>query len=111
MRYRDLIRISKNAAATNDPDPDYTGTLRYRSVPCKVLPVSGAESIRGRQLLAETTHVVMLRYLPNILPSDRISIIGGLFNGRTLGIVAIREADSDGEQQSLELQCKELLVA
>lgn len=106
--YRDMISITADAKAINVPDPDYSGDPLYDDVPCKISNVSGLETVRGRQLQAECTHLVELHYLPDIEPTMRISVTGGVFNGRTLGITAIREIDEDGKPQRLELSCKEL---
>lgn len=106
---KDLITVQKDSRDTNNPQPVYTGTPRYTKVPCTINAVSGTETFRGRQLKAETTHVVDLQFLPEIETDDLLSVTGGWKNGSTLHIIAVTPIERPGKSMKLELHCRELV--
>jgi len=107
--FRDRCDIQADNSADGNPVPDYTTyAALYDSVPCDVTTISGSETFRGRQLEAGLSHVVELQYLPDILPTMRLSITGGTLSGRTLNIAAVVPLDYDGRKRKLQLLCREV---
>ena len=107
-KYRDLVRVRPDSRTVDNPQPIYTGTPTYAKVPCDITAVYGMEVYRGRQLKAETTHVVEMQQMPNIAIDSRLEVIGGHAEGKTLHIMASRPRDYDGRAPKLELDCREL---
>jgi len=58
------------------------GTIK--TLRAKISPISGRERVYAQRLEADTTHRIMLRYTPGILPSDRINFNGRYFQIRAL---------------------------
>ncbi len=107
--FRDRCNIQSDNSADGNPIPDYTTyAAKYESVPCDVTTISGSETFRGRQLEAGLSHVVELQYLPDVLPSMRVSVTGGTLRGRTLNIAAVVPLDFNGRKRKLQLLCREI---
>jgi len=70
------------------------------SLPARVEAVSGGESLRGRQVSAETRLVLTVRYRSDITTTMRVVYAGG-----TYGI--IRASDPYGDQIELRIECKD----
>lgn len=108
-RFRDMVNVQQDSSAAGNPVEDFSGTALYESVPCDIRVISGDETYRGRQLEAHISAVVEMQYLENITPKMRLSVTGGIMNGRTLNIVEVRPVDLDrGRAPKLELYCREL---
>jgi len=73
------------------------------NLPARVENVTGGETIRGRQVSAETTTLLTIRYLAGVTPQMRV-----LYEGRTLGIV--RASDPDGARRELRIECREVVA-
>lgn len=107
MSYRDMIDIYERSEADGEPIPTFTGAPIYRSVPCTINTTKGAEYFRGRQLEANTTHVVDARMLPNITAS-MMGIARGRLEGRQLNFRAIIPVDQKhGRPQVMWIDCEE----
>lgn len=67
----------------------------------QLLAVNGGEQIRGRQVTAETSHVIFGQYSGGvgILPEHRVTI-----NGTTYNVVSAM--DMDGDQMELRVELK-----
>lgn len=110
-RFRDVVDIQQDGSAEGSPTPSYSGAPLYESVPCKIKPISGDESYRGRQLEAHLSAVVEMQYLEGVLPTMRLYVRAGIMAGRTLNIVHVRPLDLDrGRAPKLELYCRELVA-
>jgi SPP1 family predicted phage head-tail adaptor len=72
------------------------------NLPAKVEQVTGGETVRGRQVSAETQVVFTVRWLAGVTPKMRVS-----WDGRTLGIV--RASDPYGDRRELRIECREVL--
>ena len=109
-RFRDMVTIQRDSSAAGSPQEDFTGAALYEHVPCDIKVISGDESYRGRQLEAHISAVVEMQYLENVTPKMRLSVEGGMMNGRTLNVVEVRPMDLDGKGRApkLELYCREL---
>lgn len=66
----------------------------------EVLEVSGREAERARQIVADASHAVTIRYRDGVTNEQRL-----LFRGRVLEIRAV--LDEDGTQRELLLLCGE----
>lgn len=108
MAYRDMVDIQRDTSADGNPIPEHVTAL-YRAVPCQITTTAGDETFRGRQLEARTSHVIECHYLRGILPSMRAVVRGGLYEGRTLNITAVKPLDQTrGQVAKLWLYCDEL---
>lgn len=69
--------------------------------PCEFTATSGSEDTRGRQVTAETTHVIYGEYFgaTDVTPLDRCKV-----NGETFGIVDIDDADGLQMEKRAELK-------
>lgn len=76
-----------------------TSTLAA-DVPADVVSLSGVEIVQGQQVTGVATHRVFLRHRSGITPQHQIA-----WRGRTLGIVAVRDADN--RRRLLSIDCKE----
>jgi len=54
MRHR--MSVYQEASAVGSDDPSYT--LLHKNLPCNIVPVSGGEVYRGRQIEAGETHAI-----------------------------------------------------
>ena len=102
-RYVSFLRHNGNVDASGNPTystPD-DWYLVARGWPAEVLNTSGGEVIRGRQVTAETTHVLYgeWSYVQEISPRDRIT-----FNGVTLEIVSV--TDPEGLRYEMRIEAK-----
>lgn len=70
----------------------------------EVLGVGGGESLRGRQIEAQTTHLVTIHWRAGILPTMRV-----VHEGRLLNIV--RVDDPEGDRRMLVIQCEAMADA
>lgn len=68
--------------------------------PAEVIETTGGETIRGRQVSAEATHLVRVRYRSGYGETKRI-----VWGTRTLGILHVR--DVDGRGRELWIQARE----
>ena len=71
MNMRHRITIKHDTSPDGEVDPTYTA-LRV-NIPCNIVPVNGGERYRGKQLQAETNHVIETRYWSEIKP-DMIAV-------------------------------------
>jgi SPP1 family predicted phage head-tail adaptor len=97
------IRIERPTVtgALDDRGQETVAWSSIRShVPAKIDTASGGETIYGRKLTADTTHVVTIRYIEGLATTDRI-----VWGTRTLNIGAV--TDSSNRGNVLELHCKE----
>lgn len=98
---RNRITIQSSTAT-----PDAAGQLTRTwstfaaSVPAKVESVTGGETLRGRQIAAETKIVFTVRYLAGVTAQMRVS-----FEGRTFGIA--RCGDPYGDHRELRIEAAE----
>jgi SPP1 family predicted phage head-tail adaptor len=72
------------------------------NLPARVESVAGGETVRGRQVSAEATTLLTVRWLAGVTPEMRV-----LYEGRTLGIV--RASDPDGGRRELRIECREVV--
>lgn len=89
--------------ADGQPIPSWAAITDGTDVPAEVLQVSGGERIRGRQMEAEATVLVTIRYRASVTPQCRI-----VHGSRELYIVRIDE--NRGRREWLEIQCGEVAV-
>jgi SPP1 family predicted phage head-tail adaptor len=101
LRHR--VIIQENTGTVNDGAGNQVPLWELvASVPAKVTPVSGNEITLAEKRTQEITHIVKIRYRPN-MRKDKHRII---FNGRVMRIQYIINKDELNIQ--LNLQCKEV---
>lgn len=105
---RELGDIEQDSAAANASQPDYSGTAFMRNVPSSIASTSGSETFRGRQLTAETSHVVELNRIPGIKPDMRYRVTGGVYKDCVLHIRAVRDMTAEGIPHRMQLDCTQL---
>lgn len=102
---RHAARIEKHDG-TQESDhghPSYTTPGDWDTVveswPCEVLTTSGGELIRGRQVQAETTHVLFGEYFgADNVTAEMRAVVGGI----TYSIVAAYDPDGDSREMRIE---------
>jgi len=99
-RFRKFATIVRDASNDGDEQPDYSDHFR-ENVPCNVFDVRGAETFRARQISAEVTQVVTMRYVEGLRHDMRINV-----GDRRLNIVSI--LDKDGVERFHEVDCSEV---
>lgn len=108
--FRDLIEIQQDSSAAGSAQPDYSGAPKYRSVPCKITPIAGSETWRGRQLEAHRSHVIECQYLDGVGPTMRAKVLSGLFRGLYLNFSDVRPLEMQGGRaRKLEMLCTEVV--
>lgn len=73
---------------------------RLTGIPARVETVSGGEAVRGRQVLAETTTLLTIRYISGLTSAMRV-----VWGDRILGVLRVN--DPTGERRELRIECKE----
>lgn len=73
MRHR--ITMKQDTSTDDQIDPTYTN---FRTgIPCNIVPVTGGERYRGKQLQAETDHLIETRwvseYKPNMIAVNEVT--------------------------------------
>jgi SPP1 family predicted phage head-tail adaptor len=72
----------------------------WQTVWAKIEPLSGRELLQAQQTQAETTHEIVIRYVSELTPRDRVR-----FGTRVFEILSIINRDERNEM--LTLQCVE----
>lgn len=99
MRHRITIRYA--LVVTTAGEPVTTWLVRYQDEPASFEPSVGTETIRGRQVEANTKAVFVIHNRGGVSIDDRVE-----FDSDTYGIVAI--VPSGGGDRYLELHCRGL---
>src|SRR5690348_6639680 len=65
---RHSITFRQNTATTSDGygQETVTGGVFAENVPAKIQPTAGMERMLGPQLVAQTSHLITMRYLPGV---------------------------------------------
>lgn len=103
MNLRHRVNLQSDGSTDDTIDPSYSNT--WKNVPCNIVTVTGGERYRGRQLQAETTNVIEMRYLDNILP-NMIAVDSVDSTNYTI----TRVLDKDKRQRFLFLEAVEVVV-
>ena len=98
LRHR--ISIEAYSTAKNGRGEDISQWATHAQRWADVTPLSGREAERAKQIEAEATWKITLRYDPTIQPDHRIK-----FDGRTLDILSI--IDTDYQHRELQILAKE----
>ena len=72
---------------TKTPDGSGGNTVvwnTHKTLRSKISPISGRERVYAQRLEANVTHRILLRYVSDILPADRINYNGRYFQIRAL---------------------------
>ncbi len=75
--------------------------------PCSILPVSGDETYRGRQLEAHVDYIATGRRVSGVTPEMRLYVTAGMHKGKTLNIEQVHEKWDKQRAPILELYCTE----
>lgn len=97
---RHQIEIQRYTETQNDFGEVIEEWNTLHTVRASIAPLSGKEYFASKQVNAETTHQVYIRYISGLKPADRI-----LFNGRIFNILNILNYKE--KNVSLELLCTE----
>lgn len=100
MRHR--MSVYTETSATGADDPSYT--VHKSNLPCNIVPVSGGEVYRGRQIEATETHVIETRRYVSWSPRMRIY---DQTNARWLDIQ--RALDVEGRRTMVLLTASEVV--
>lgn len=102
---RDFINIQSHTVDASSGQPIRSWSNLHVAVPAQWQPVSGGETVRGRQVEAGINDIFIIRH-KNGLSTD-MRVIHAATN-TTYGIVSI--IHSDGGIRYLELHCKAIPV-
>ena len=92
---------TQKLTTTGEPAQTWQSIRSGRNVPVEILAVGGGERIRGQQIEATATTMLMMHFRDDVSPRMRVRV-----GDRVLGIV--RSYDPDGQRRELVLQCKEI---
>ena len=76
-----------------------TWVNRHAVVPAAYEPATGTETVRGRQVEANTSAVFLIRSVAGVRIDDRVIFAGGVF-----GVTSVKRVE--GGNRYLELHCK-----
>lgn len=76
-----------------------TWANRYTGVPAAYEPATGTETVRGRQVEANTSAVFIIRSMADVRTDDRV-----IFDNEIFGITSIKRVE--GGSRYLEVHCK-----
>lgn len=97
MRHRITIQQATHDDSTGQRET--TWSARYSDEPAAYEPATGTETVRGRQVEANTKAVFLIHKRDGISVEDRI-----VFGSETLGITAVKPVE--GGDRYLELHCR-----
>jgi SPP1 family predicted phage head-tail adaptor len=86
---------SASGAWSNQPWTVFAAGLRAR-----IEPTGGSEKYGAGAMIAQSTHIVNLRYYPGIVPKMRVN-----FQGRFFDILNVNNIDE--RNRELQLSCRE----
>ena len=66
-RLRHRVTIKSDSSTDSELDPTYTTFMA--GIPCDIVPTTGGEKYRGKQLQAETQYVIETRFYTGFLPN------------------------------------------
>lgn len=101
--YRDRIRLMKDVSAAGVQVPEYETC--QSGFPCSIIPKSGFEAQRGRQIEANVSHVIELRFYDGFNPND---IIENEETDVRYEIKAVIDMDNLGRQ--MQIHANEVVV-
>ena len=102
--FRHRVHFYRDTSDDGELDAEYTSTF-LANVPCDITDRRGTETYRGRQIQANTTHIIETRYYPGLLPN---MMIENAATGDQYGIVSI--IDHRGRQRFLTIEATEVVV-
>jgi SPP1 family predicted phage head-tail adaptor len=105
LRAGDLDRRIDLASYSLVPDPEGwnvipTWTTYAANVPARVIRSNGSEYLSMNQVVAEARAVFVIRWRPNVKPTDRIT-----FEGQPWDVQDVREL---GRRVGLEIHCRNI---
>lgn len=105
--YRNLVAIHADAKQPGATQPAYTHEL-CRSVSAEVREVAAGEIVRGKTVEAITSHVVSMRYIPQIsIAADcQVTVLSGVYKNQVLYVHRVHFEDAHGRPVRLQLHCK-----
>lgn len=99
-KLRHRVEIQRKEVKTDELLQQSNVWATYATVWASIRPVKGREYIAVKQVNAEISAVITIRYLSGITPEMRI-----LFGNRVFGIVSVINVDE--RSRVLELMCRE----
>ena len=90
----------------NEPNYDPSQWTSYATVWACIRPLSGRELLWAREIVADVTHNVELRYLKGILPKHRI-LYQDMYGGQTRVLNILAVMDDEERHRWLDLLCRE----
>ena len=105
--YRDRITIHADARADGATQPAYTDEL-CRETFAEVQQVAGGQVIRGKTVEAITSHVVSMRYIPQIAITAecQVTVLTGMYRDQVLFVHRVHYEDLHGRPVRMQLHCK-----
>ena len=107
-RHRATAKLH-NGNADSHGTPTYTSSVDWTEVvtawPCELLSVAGGEAIRGRQVAAETSHILFGEFHggKSITPDCKVEVAGTDGQIVTYGVVTAYDMDGDNREYRVEL--------
>ncbi|MCC7314122.1 MAG: phage head closure protein [Planctomycetes bacterium] len=100
--FRHRIDLQRMVERKNEQGEAELDAVTYASsVPCRVTQTTGREFVNGQKVSAESSHMIELRWMPNVSPRDRV-----LYDGRTLELESVV---SQSRRRELVLMAKEVV--
>lgn len=97
------ITLQQRSASKDSFGQESTNWTDYLTCWARIEPLSGRELIAAQAQQAETTHEIVIRYRPGIVPAMRAVYQGRIFN--VLSVI-----DPEMAHAALQLQCSEGLT-
>lgn len=103
--YPDRMDVYEDTRTDDNPKPVYT--ILLAAMPGNIMTVEGDEKFRGQQLEAKLTHVVETPWRSGLDASLRLTVVGGIYDGRLLNVESVRPIRKEGRMPYILLFCRE----
>ena len=102
-KLRQRLHLESSTPTRNSVGEEVDNWEAYDVVWGEVVPLSGRELFQARQVEAEVTHRVTIRYRDGVSPKHRV-----IHKNRTLEVVSV--LDREERERWLDLVCKEAIA-
>lgn len=103
---RDVVAIRADAAPGGASNPQYTQELGSQ-IMAEILQVSGGEVVRGKQVEANTSFVVSIRWISGLAVDAKceVEVLSGVYAGQKLYTRRVHFETERSRPKGIQLHC------